>query len=261
MTKEKREMKKPENLLSEPLAVPSLTESTQAPPVLKPDTTAVDDHTNKKIKELEQAFFAFKFYPVAVKESEKEEALKRIVDIYKKEDETIRQLILYMIHEALSQSAELKTMYNFDFYKRKAPSADTTQVRMNVYRAMFNYHFSLEGLFELIRLLGKFPSDDAVKVLTYHFSYLLVIEVEGIHMMRNAIIEALGDSENEYALRCLLDYAKYTDNERMLQRIASALVKWMEKVDHLKLPAKEKQVLKTKLEQVLTLEFGDTHYR
>ncbi len=260
MTREKKEPAKVANT-DATLVQPAEQNQSPSPPILKPDTARVDEHTNKKIKELEQAFFAFKFYPVAVKDAEKEDAIRHIIDLYKKEDETIRQLILYMVHEALSQSADLKTMYNFDFYKRKAPTADTAQVRMNVYRAMFNYHFSLEGLFELVRLLGRLPGDDAAKVLSYHLSYLLVIEVEGTHMLRNVIIETLGDCESEYALRCLLDYAKYTDNERMLQRIASALVKWTEKIDHLKMPAREKSVLKTKLEQVLTLEFGDTHYR
>ena len=263
MAKEKiRKQKKELNrtpLENMPTAVATLQETSTTPidkPVL-PET----DPSNKKIKELEQAFFALKFYPIAVKEAGKEEAIEKILNLYTKEDDTFRQLVLYMIHEALAQSAELKTMYNFDFYKRKFPNADPTQLRMNVYRSIFNYNFSLEGLFELIKLLAKLPGDDAAKVLSYHFSFLLVIEVEGIHMMRNAIIEALGISESEYALRCLLQYAKYTDNERLLQRIANSLVRWTQKIDALKLPAKEKTRLKLELDQVLTLEFGDSHYR
>ncbi len=219
-----------------------------------------DEQVNKTIKELEQAFFALKFYPVAATEESKNEALHRIRDSYKKEGETIKQLILYMIHEALAQSAELKTMYNFDFYRRKFPNADPGQVRLNVYRSMFNYNFSLEGMIELARLLAQLPGDDAAKVLSYHFSFLCAIEVEGAHILRNVIIEALGDSESEYALRCLLQYAKYTDNERLLQRIASSLVKWDQKIESLKISKKDKSKLKDSLQQVLTLEFGDSHY-
>ena len=223
-------------------------------------TTKKEDPMAKTIKELEQAFFTFKFYPVAVKEDGKDEAIRKIKNLYRKEDETVKQLVLYMIHEALSQSAELRTMYNFDFYRRKFPNAEPAQVRINVYRSMFNYNFSLEGLIEIIRLLAQLPGDDAAKVLSYHFSFLSVVEVEGAHMLRNAIIESLGDSESEYALRCLLQYAKYTDNERLLQRIVTSLAKWGQKIDSLKISRKEKDKLKDSLQQVLTLEFGDSHY-
>ena len=218
------------------------------------------DPMSEMIKQIEQAFFTIKFYPVAAKENAKEEALEKIKDIYMKENETVRQLVLYMIHEALSQSAELKTMYNFEFYRRKFPNAEPAQVRMNVYRSMFNYNFSLEGMIELVKLLARLPGDDGSKVLSYHFSFLSAIEVEGSHMLRNAIIDALGDSESEYAIKCLMQYAKYTDNERLLQRIATSLVKWSNKIENLKIGRKEKDKLKTDLHQVHTLEFGDSHY-
>ncbi|MBS3068141.1 hypothetical protein J4450_05535 [Candidatus Micrarchaeota archaeon] len=227
----------------------------------KPDNEKKElDPMDKTLKELEQAFFTLKFYPVAVKENGKDEAIEKIKNMYKKENDTVRQLVLYMVHEALAQSSELKTMYNFDFYRRKFPNIDPSQVRVNVYRSMFNYNFALEGMIELVKMLASLPGDDAAKLLSYHFSFLSAIEVEGSHMLRNAIIEALGESESEYALRCLLQYAKYTDNERLLQRIASSLVKWDQKIEQLNMSRKEKDKLKTSLEQVLTLEFGDSHY-
>ena len=239
----------------------TLQETPELKPPEKPELEKKEDNNvDKIIKELEQILFTIKFYPVAVKENGKDDAVEKIVQIYKKEDETVKQLILYMIHEALAQSSELKTMYNFDFFRRKFPNADPAQVRINVYRSMFNYNFALEGMIELIKLLAKLPGDDSAKLLSYHFSFLSAIEVEGVHILRNAIIEALGDSESEYALRCLLQYARYTDNERMLQRIAGSLVKWDEKIENLKLSRREKDKLKLDLDQVLTLEFGDSHY-
>lgn len=241
-------------------AVQTLQETPETRLPQMPHPTKKDEETNRIVKELEQTFFTLKFYPVAVKESGKDEAIEKIRNIYKNEDETVKQLVLYMVHEALAQSAELKTMHNFDFFRRKFPNAEPAQIRINVYRSMFNYNFALEGMIELIKLLATLPGDDAIKVLSYHFSFLAAIEVEGAHILRNAIIEALGDSDSEYALRCLLQYAKYTDNERMLQRIAVSLAKWDQKIEELALSRREKDKLKVSLQQVLTLEFGDSHY-
>jgi len=228
--------------------------------VKKSVAASQEEKMNDTIKELEQAFFTLKFYPVAASEEAKEDAIQKIKDIHTKEDETIKQLILYMVHEALAQSSELKTMYNFDYFRRKFPNAEPAQIRVNVYRAMFNYNFSLEGMLELIKLLGQLDSNDAAKLLTYHFSFLSSIEVEGTHMLKNAIIDALGESQRDYALRSLLQYARYTDNERLLQRIASSLAKWDQKIENLKITRIEKEKLRKVLEEVLTLEFGDSHY-
>src|SRR3989338_1888845 len=102
-----------------------------------------DERMAALIKEIEQAFFAFRFYPVATKEDSRIQAENRIIDTYAKEDDTVKQMILYMIHENLSQAADMKTMHNFEHFKRKLPTADPSQIRINVYRAMFNYNFSL----------------------------------------------------------------------------------------------------------------------
>ena len=61
-----------------------------------------EEKMNDAIKELEQAFFTLKFYPVAASEEAKDEAIGKIKSIYAREDETIKQLILYMVHEALA---------------------------------------------------------------------------------------------------------------------------------------------------------------
>ncbi len=236
------------------------TTATVQPPVKTPEQQKKDEIYAANVKELEQAFFALKFYPVAVKEQAKEEAREKIKKHFREDEETVRQLVLYMIHEHLSQAGELKTMYNFEFFKARMPNTDPGQLRMNVYKAMFHHNFSIEGLIELIKLLGELDGDDAAKLLTYHFSYYSCIEVEAMHMLRNAAVEALGESKSEYALQCLLRYAHYTDNERMLNRYAAALTNWDKKLDVLKLAQKDKDRLKAKLHEVMTLEFGDSHY-
>jgi hypothetical protein len=216
-----------------------------------------------KVKEMESAFFAVKFYPVAVNEDNKDEALQKLEKIYNDGSETARQLLLYMVHDNLCQSAELRVLHTYDYFKAKNPAQDPGQLRMNVYRSMFNYHTSLEGLVEFIRLLGRLRGgDDAAKLLTYHFSHMSSQENAAHHMLRAAIIEALGKSESGYALKALLDYARYDDNEQMFQRVVTALSEWDGKIDSLKLTTKEKEHLRLKLTDVMTRQVGgETHYR
>lgn len=234
------------------------TAEKEAKPEEKPKT---DEDVATVMKDIENAMFAVKFYPVAVDEDSKNAAIEKLEGTYNRGSETIRQLLLYTIHETLAASSELKMMHNYEYFKVRNPTADPAQLRMSVYRAMFNYNTSIEGLAELIRLLGRLKgSDDAVKLLTYHFSHLCSYESEASHMLRAAIIEALGESNSHYALKILLDYARYNDSERTLNRIVGALVEWDEKIDKLKIPDREKEKLRSRLQEIMTREKGGTHY-
>jgi hypothetical protein len=73
-------------------------------------------------------------------------------------------------------------------------------------------------------------------------------------------LDALGASESRYALLTLLEYARYTDNERVFNRIVNALVTWEDKVAGLKIPEKEKTQIRDKLKEIITSEFGGSHY-
>lgn len=213
------------------------------------------------VKQIEKALFSMKFYPVAVKEDAKDEAVERLIRIYDSGSETVRQLLLYMIHENLAESSNLKIMHTYEYFKMKNPTLDPAQLRMNVYRTMFNYNTSMEGIMELVHLLGRLKeSDDAAKLLTYHFSFLSTHECESTHMLRAAILDALGKSDSRYALNALLEYAKYTDHERTFQRIASALVQWEEKIDDMDIEKSEKEKLRAKVREVITREFSGRHY-
>lgn len=212
------------------------------------------------LKDIEKAMFAIRFYPVAVDEKAKNEAIEKLIAIYSKGNDTVRQLVLYMIHDAVAKSAEFRVMHTQEGMKVKNPNQDANQLRMGVYRAVFNYNTSIEGTCDLIRLLGRLNNDDAAKVLTYHFSRMCTMENEGNHMLRAAIISALGKTESRYALSALLEYAKYCESERTMNRIVSALLQWEEKIDNLKIKKKEKDELHTKLQEMITKESGGTHY-
>ncbi len=260
MTKKRQEPKQEAKTSEEQPAVANKPPGAGTQPQATPAQQAAEENA-AAMKEIEGALFAIKFYPVAVDEKSKDEAVEKLTTAYNKGSETIRQLIIYMIHEALAASAELKLMHNFEYAKAKNPALDQTQLRMSVYRSMFNYNTSLEGLVEMVRLLGTLKgSDDAAKLLTYHFSHMCSAENEANHMLRAAILEALGKSDSHYALKSLLEYARYSDNERMFQRIIGALVDWDEKIDKLKIPEKEKKKLRENLQELMTKDRGGTHY-
>jgi hypothetical protein len=213
------------------------------------------------LKEIESAMYALKFYPVAVNEQAKTDAVKKLEGIYMKGNETVRQMLLYMLHEVLSTSTELKIMHTLDYFKAKYPNQEPSALRVHVYRAMFNYNTSLEGLIEVIRFLGTLKgSDDAVKLLTYHFSHLCSVENESTHMLRSAILDSLGESESRYALNSLLEYAKYTDSERTFNRIVDALGRWEGRIGSLKITEPEKEKLRKRLKELITSDFGGSHY-
>lgn len=214
------------------------------------------------VTEIEKNIFSLKFYPVAVDENAKDEAVRNLVGIYKKGNETVKQLVLFMLHEATSQYYDFKIVHVYDYFKAKNPHEDPTQLRMNVYRAIFNYNTSLEGIIEIIELLGKLgENDDAAKLLTYHYARIASIEVESHIALRNAIIKALGECNSVYALSALITYAHHTDNERTLQRIQAALARWNKKIDRLKIPEAKRKKLKNELKEVIIKETEKSPYR
>jgi predicted LPLAT superfamily acyltransferase len=214
----------------------------------------------KALKDIEKALFAIRFYPVAVDEEAKNLAIEKLASVHNKGNDTVRQMVLYMIHEALAKTSEFRVMHTQEYFKMKEQK-DSSQSRMSVYRAIFNYNTSVEGACELYLLLGRLNMDDAAKLLTYHYSRLCAMENESNHMLRSAVVEALGVSESRYALNSLLEYAKYSDNERNLSRILAALYEWQNKIEVMKLKQSEKDELKARMQEVIRKkETGGTHY-
>lgn len=218
------------------------------------------DEAKKALKEIEKALFAVRFYPVAVTEDSKNEALEKLVSVHEKGNDTIRQMVLYMIHEALAKTSEFRVMHTQEYFSMKEQK-DPGQARMSVYRSIFNYNTSVEGACELYLLLGRLNRDDAAKLLTYHYSRLCAMENESNHMLRSAVIEALGISKSKYALNSLIEYAKYTDSDRNLTRIMAALYEWQEKIGKMKLKKGEREDLEARMREVIKRkETGGTHY-
>jgi len=220
-----------------------------------------DETVNSAVKELEKNMFSIRFYPVAVDEQTKEDAIKNIKRIYKEGNETVRQLLLFMLHENISEFIEFRVVHNFEFMKNKNPDADPTRLRMDIYKKMFNYNTSIEGIMEIISILGSLDEgNDSAKVLTYHYARLCAWESEASMLLRNAIIETLGKSSSTYALDALIKYANNTDNERTFNRLSRALEKWEGRLEGIKMPDSKKSRYRKDLKEVLTSKFGGSHY-
>ena len=193
-------------------------------------------------------------YPVAASEKAKDDAKEMIKSIYSRNGDSIRQNILIFIHEGISKTASARSLGSFDSTKEKNPKAEPGQIRLAVYNSMFDFDTSLEGIIELTMMLGELEGDEPAKLLSRLFTHFCSNESELSHMMRNAVLDALGNSKSPYALRALLQYASYSDSERILSRLTDSLVQWDEKVESLQVPKKDKESLRTVLKKVVSRE-------
>ncbi len=210
--------------------------------------------TSSVLKEVGRAVLSIKLHPVAVTDEGKEAAIGKISKIYRKSSDSVRQHILMLIYEDIGKASDLRALSTFDQYRANTPKAGAGAIKMKVYKDMFNYNTSFEGLAELILILGKLGGTEAAKLLTHLFSHFCSSETEICRMLRNATIEALGESDSPYALKALLRYAGHSDNEKLLAHLSSALVDWDDKLDKLKLSRQEKDLLRKELREVLTRE-------
>jgi len=212
--------------------------------------------TSDVLKEIERLLASIALYPVSSGVEAKDKAVSDLAALHNGGSEPVRQHIIMSIYEEIARFNELKALGTSEYFRAKAPKAGPGALRMNVYKDMFNYNTSIEGIQEIISLLGMLNGEGPAKLLTRLLTYFCVNDSEGSRMLRNSVIEALGTSDSPYALESLLVYARLTDNEHLLARLSAALVEWDEKLDGLPLNAKEREKLKGELRGVLTRKEG-----
>lgn len=197
----------------------------------------------------ERAMVDFFLYPVAKNRMEKEAAKKVMLECYRKGDDVVKQFILFLAHEQLSRVAGLRVMHNFAHFRRELPKeADVGEVRKAVYRSMFNYTTSTEGVSELISFLGEIGDEGAAKLISYHLAYYGAYDGTAMQILRNASVDALKNCQSGYALEVLLNHAKYSDRS---ERALYALGEWKNKIDHAKMAPEEKKIYKKQIEELL----------
>jgi hypothetical protein len=207
----------------------------------------------------ERAMIEFFLYPVAKNRGEKQAAKRVIVESYLKGDEVVKQFILFLAHEQLSRAAGLRMMHNFAHFRKLMPKeANPGEVRKAVYRSMFNYTTSLEGLAELAEFLGELGDEGAAKLLSYHLSYYSGADTPGLQIMRNAVIDALGECECTYALDAIISYAKYSERPT---RAFYVLGKWEKKLSKMGIGDEEKKEYSKRISKIMGRKERHEYYR
>ncbi|MBD3389845.1 hypothetical protein GF415_02715 [Candidatus Micrarchaeota archaeon] len=207
----------------------------------------------------EKAMISYFLYPVAKKRKEKEAAKEVIKEAYSKGDVVVKQFILFLAHEQLAKAAGIKTMHNFSHYRKSLPKeSEMGEVRKAVYRTIFNYTTSYEGIVELLGLLGELGDETAAKLITYHLSYYSSMEAPVLQIFRNASLEALGACSCPYALEALINYAKYGEKT---DRAVLALSRWSKKLEATNMGAEEKAYYEKEIKKLLGGKGGHEYYR
>ena len=216
--------------------------------------------TGSLVREIERSLRSIKLYPVAVGLEAKNSALDGVAKAYSRGGDSVRQHTLFLINETVSQVSELKSLKAYEHFRLKSPKLSPGAIRMGVYREMFDYNTSVEGVAELILLLGRLEGDEPAKLLTHFFSVFCSMESETNRMLRNAAIEALGDSESKYALDALLEYARLSDSDRLFGRLVASLALWAGRIDKLDMKEPDKQEIKEELKDLMAKEEKPTQY-
>jgi hypothetical protein len=207
----------------------------------------------------ERAMIEFFHYPVAKNRGEKQAAKKVIIESYLKGDDVVKQFIIFLIHEQLSRAAGLRAMHNFAHFRKSMPKeTGPGDVRKAVYRTMFNYTTSLEGLTELIEFLGELGDEGAAKLLSYHLSYYSSMDNSAHAILRNSVADALSECSCTYALDVLISQAKYGDRPG---RAIYALSKWEKKLPKAKLTEKEKKEYSKEIAKIMGKKERHEYYR
>ncbi len=229
------------------------TIKTKTIPKKEDSKETADPALSKDLEEINKMFATIGFYPVAADIFKRDEAKNFILEKYQNGNEIIKQNINHMVFENLTQFWDFRSPFNFGFFKSKFPNEDPKRLKLSTYRAMFNFYSSVEGSIFLISLLGEFSDVASAKMLTHLFSYYSSNDSEKFRMLRIAVIDALGESDSDYALRSLITYANNIDSERLTHKIFSVLVKWDEKIDSIKWEQNEKRKLKKSLNELISV--------
>jgi hypothetical protein len=207
-----------------------------------------EDYYKQKIEEIKKIIHGICAYPVALSWEEKNKMKKKLVSIYKENDDVIKGAIISYINEKLS---------NFKSFKDFASmflSSDKISNPEKVSMTILDYSSSFDGLYDLIDVLIEIDDNLSLKLLSFHLTRYISINNYISDMMVLKIIRALGESINVYAAHVLLNLSEIID-ETMEFELLESLRKWEEKIDKIKVSKREKEYIKRKIKERLENTF------
>ncbi|MGB9719443.1 MAG: hypothetical protein ACPL06_02520 [Candidatus Anstonellales archaeon] len=216
---------------------------------------APDPKKMEKIKEIDKLIITIYNYPVFTEYEKKEEAKKNLIKMYKNEDQVIKNTILFILHEKLCTAKEYRDFHNFEGMKMRYKEEDANKIRQGIFRRVFDYSGSLDGIFETLDILGKFDDVFSIKLVSYHLSRYMLVNSFETQILSEKAMSILGESNNTYALRVLLSIAPFVyGKERIVPIVADALSVWAEKIDRIKMNEKERNELKKEIKKYIEME-------
>ena len=216
---------------------------------------ALDQRRMERIKEIDKLIITIYNYPVFTGYEKKEGAKRALVRMYKKEDQAIKNTILFILHEKLCMVKEYRDFHNFEGMKMRYKEEDANKVRQGIFRRIFDYSGSLDGMFETFDLLGKFDDVFSIKLVSYHLSRYMLVNSFETQLLTEKAISILGESSNTYAVRILLSLAPFFyGKEKIMPVMADALLLWAEKINKIKMNEKERDRLKKEIKKYVEME-------
>ncbi len=186
------------------------------------------DKNVELFKEIDKKIALINSYPVLHNEEEKEKAKKWLIRVYKKGSENIKQSILYVIYNLIMKAGEYRISKEINYFNK----INKERARLNVYKAMFDYCESIEGVADLLKLLSKFEDNASLKVISKVLTFSLANSPNDASLiLRNACLDILGEHKNYYALRILLNIIKYSENDKLTTKCYIQIKKWENRKD------------------------------
>jgi hypothetical protein len=209
----------------------------------------------QEIKEQDPIVISFRVilrYPVFYSRDDFEEAMDTLRDKYESGDRLTKNSIIHTFYNMLMKSAEFKMPRDDEYFLHKQRDKDIGKARTESLRAVLDFPCSIEGTITIIEYLAQWRGTDVVKMLTSCLSNMLCRDLsEGTKMIKFALIDALGESNDPYALEALLVYIKYCDGETAA-RMGKAIAMWEEKLKHniVKLEKEDVEMWLKKIEEI-----------
>jgi hypothetical protein len=207
-----------------------------------------EDYYKQKIEEIKKIIHGICAYPIALSWQEKNKMKKKLISIYKENDDVIKGAIISYINEKLSN------FKNFKDFASMFLSSDKISNPEKVSMTILDYSSSFDGLYDLIDILIEIDDNLSLKLLSFHLTRYLSINNYVSDMMVIKIIRALGESRNVYAAHVLLNLSEIIDETTEFELLES-LRKWEEKIDKIKVSKREKEYIKRKIKERLENTF------
>ncbi len=170
-------------------------------------------------------------YPVLTSREEFEQSFSKLQKIYMKKGDVVKHMVLYSLFRMIVRSNEFRMSRDAQYYARARFNGDMQAAKRETIRSILAAEHSIETIAQIIEQISTWNDVRIIKLLNSCLSHFLCRDMfEGTKMLKNAVINALGDAQHPYALQSLLTYAKLVNEGETAMMIRKNLEKWSKKM-------------------------------